>query len=80
LTWVATTTPILYLQGTADEQVPVESARLEVARLCSIGDAVDYRELSGADHAASAAPASLLAAAGWALDRLAGKPAASTCP
>lgn len=77
---VGTKAPILYVQGTADEQIPVESARLEVARLCSIGDVVDYRELPGADHAGSASASSLLAAASWALDRLAGKPADSTCP
>ena len=71
--------PILYVQGTADEQIPVESARLELARLCSAGDVVDYRELPGADHAGSASPASLLDAVSWSLDRLAGKPAASSC-
>jgi hypothetical protein len=72
--------PILYIQGTADEQVPVETARLELARLCSVGDVVDYRELPGVDHAGSASSQSLLAAASWSLDRLAGKPATSTCP
>lgn len=77
---VRTDIPILIFQGDADRVVPIASTRSLVARLCAIGDTVDLRILAGADHRGSLSMASLLTAIGWAQDRLAGIPAASTCP
>jgi len=77
---VAASMPILYLQGTADEQIPVESARVTLARLCAVGDTVDYREIPDADHAGSLYGAARLAEArAWLADRLAGRPVTTTC-
>lgn len=72
--------PILYLQGTADEQIPLESARATVARLCAVGDTVDYREIEGADHAGSLYGDDRLSVArAWLADRLADLPASDSC-
>jgi hypothetical protein len=42
--------PILYLQGTADEQVPIAAARAGRDALCRDGDVIEYREFQGEDH------------------------------
>lgn len=44
--------PLLVLQGTEDEQVPVEQTRLWVAGMRSMGMQHIYVELQGADHTA----------------------------
>ncbi len=73
--------PILYLQGDADEQIPVVAARTTVERLCADGSVVDYRELPGVDHVGALYDAARIdAAIAWAAARFAGEPAADTCP
>ena len=72
--------PVLIFQGDADQVVSLDSTRSMVARMCAVGDTVDLRVLPGADHRGSLSPVSLLAAVTWVSDRLAGTPAASTCP
>lgn len=42
--------PQLIVHGDADQRVPVEHSRDYVAAARAAGDAVDYREVSGADH------------------------------
>ena len=74
-----TNVPVLIFQGDADQVVPLESTRAIVARMCAIGDTVDLRVLPGADHRGSLSATSLLAAVTWVSDRLAGRPASSTC-
>jgi pimeloyl-ACP methyl ester carboxylesterase len=71
--------PILVLQGTLDEQIPVESTRSSVRRLCESGDAVELRILPGADHAAAIDQGRLQEGAAWIADRLNGAPPANRC-
>ena len=80
-TAVAAPMPILYLQGTADEQIPLVSAHATRDRLCAVGDVVDYREIQGASHAGSLyGDDRVTEARDWLDDRLTGIPAADTCP
>lgn len=73
--------PILYLQGDADEQIPVASARVTVDALCAAGTVVDYREYPGVNHAGSIYGGDRLdRAIDWIADRFAGLPATGTCP
>ena len=73
--------PILYLQGTADPQIPLASARALVERLCAIGTVVEYRELDGVDHAGALYAGDRLGAArGWLDERLTGTPPTDSCP
>jgi hypothetical protein len=73
--------PILYLQGTADPQIPLASARALVDRLCAIGSVVEYRELDGVDHTGALyAGDRLQAARAWLEGRLTGTPPTDTCP
>lgn len=77
----AASMPILYLQGTADEQIPVESARVTLERLCAAGSVVDYREIEGATHAGSLYDGDRVTLArGWLRDRIEGLAAADSCP
>lgn len=72
--------PILYLQGTADPQIPVESARVTLERVCAAGSIVDYRELEGVGHAGSLyGDDRVTDARAWLTDRLAGRPPLDTC-
>ena len=72
--------PLLYLQGDADEQIPVESARATAAALCAAGTVVDYREYPGVNHAGSIYGGDRLAMAiDWMGDRFAGQAAIDTC-
>lgn len=76
----AASMPILYLQGTADEQIPVESARVTLDRLCAVGDVVDYREIEGATHAGALyGDDRVTEARQWLRARIDGKAAADTC-
>jgi dienelactone hydrolase len=76
----AATMPILYLQGTDDEQIPVESARVTLERLCAAGSVVDYREIEGATHAGSLyGDDRVTEARDWLRDRIAGQAATDTC-
>lgn len=75
------TAPILYVQGTADEQIPVESARSAVVRLCGAGDTVEYREFDGENHRDPLFGSGREeAAVAWIRDRFAGTPPVSNCP
>jgi alpha-beta hydrolase superfamily lysophospholipase len=72
--------PILVLQGTVDEQIPVDSTRSAVRRLCGSGDSVELRILPGADHAEALDQGRLEEAAAWFVERLTGVPAEDRCP
>jgi dienelactone hydrolase len=76
----AATMPILYLQGTADEQIPVESARVTLERLCAAGSVVDYREIEAATHAGSLyGDDRVTEAREWLRDRVDGQAATDSC-
>jgi pimeloyl-ACP methyl ester carboxylesterase len=74
----ATQVPVLLAQGTNDERVAPASNRSMAARLCRAGDRVQLRTYANADHLGiiDAAADDVL---GWVGDRLAGRPARSTC-
>jgi pimeloyl-ACP methyl ester carboxylesterase len=74
----ATQVPVLIAQGTNDERVAPASNRSMAARLCRAGDRVQLRTYANADHLEiiDAAADDVLA---WLGDRLAGRPARSTC-
>ncbi|MFN5046559.1 alpha/beta fold hydrolase, partial [Roseateles sp.] len=42
--------PVLYLQGSEDEQTPVKAARVQAARMQALGTALQYLEVPGATH------------------------------
>jgi pimeloyl-ACP methyl ester carboxylesterase len=72
--------PILVIQGTADEQIPVDSTRTAVQRLCGAGDAVELRIVEGGSHGdALFAQEQLDLARDWMADRFAGKSASHGC-
>jgi alpha-beta hydrolase superfamily lysophospholipase len=74
----ATQAPVLLAQGDADERVAPASNHSMAARLCRAGDRVELRTYANADHLGivDAAGGEVLA---WIGDRLAGRPARSTC-
>jgi alpha-beta hydrolase superfamily lysophospholipase len=74
----ATQIPVLLAQGTNDERVAPASNRSLAARLCRAGDRVQLRPYANVDHMGiiDAAGDDLLA---WLGERLAGRPARSTC-
>jgi dipeptidyl aminopeptidase/acylaminoacyl peptidase len=61
---------MLVLHGTLDEQIPADSARSVVDRLCEVSDSVDLRILPGADHAEALDQGRLREAAAWIVERL----------
>jgi pimeloyl-ACP methyl ester carboxylesterase len=71
--------PILLVQGTNDQFLPVEVTQSLARRLCSNGDAVNYLLFNGADHDAVLHQAYDVVLA-WLRDRFAGHPAISNCP
>jgi len=73
-----TLAPILIAQGTDDEVVVPAATRALVQRLCHAGDIVELRSYRGAGHfdIPEVASADMI---GWTGDRLAGRPARSTC-
>ena len=72
--------PILYFQGTADDQIPVASAHVTLKDLCAAGDSVDYRELPGVDHGGSLQDGGRITGGlEWLDGRLAGEAATSSC-
>ena len=75
---VASKVPVLPAQGTADERVAPASSRSLAGRLCQAGDTVQLRPYANVDHMGiiDAASDDLLA---WLGDRLASRPARSTC-
>jgi acetyl esterase/lipase len=74
----ATPAPVLIAQGTDDEVVVPAATRALVQRLCHAGDTVELRSYRGAGHfdILEVASADMI---GWTGDRLAGRPARSTC-
>jgi alpha-beta hydrolase superfamily lysophospholipase len=74
----ATRAPLLLAQGSNDERVAPASNRTMAARLCRAGDRVELRTYPNVDHLGiiDAAGGDLLA---WTGDRLAGRPARTTC-
>ncbi len=71
--------PLLVVQGTADEFVFQPLTDAFVGKACAGGDTVDYRLYEGATHGDPELNASSSDVAAWFADRVAGKPAASTC-
>jgi pimeloyl-ACP methyl ester carboxylesterase len=74
----ATPAPLLIAQGTDDEVVVPPATRALVQRLCRLGDTVELRTYQHAGHFDLVAAASTDVAA-WIGERLAGRPARSTC-
>ncbi|HEY6319328.1 MAG TPA: lipase family protein [Acidimicrobiia bacterium] len=75
---VSTPTPLLVIQGDQDALVPKAETDAFVQRACALGDRVDYRIYPGEDHV-GARDASVNDVAAWMADRVAGRPAPSTC-
>ena len=72
--------PLLIVHGSADEVIPIESTRVEVRRLCQVGDTVELRIIEGADHGDPLwAEGRLEELAHWIRERIEGMPATSTC-
>jgi len=74
----ATPAPILIAQGTDDETVVPAATRVLVQRLCQVGDTVELRTYQHVGHFDLPGAAGTDVAA-WIGDRLAGRPARSTC-
>jgi hypothetical protein len=74
--------PVLIAQGSRDTVVLPTAQDQFVRGRCSRGGAVDYRTFADRDHVSLIAPDSPLVPqlVQWTQDRLAGKPAADTCP
>lgn len=70
--------PVLIAQGDADQVVPVAGQRAWVEEQCASGQPLSYREYPGADHL-TVTTAMVPDLVGWTIERLAGKPAPSTC-
>lgn len=70
--------PTLIIHGEQDEQIPVVSSKLLLDRMCGIGQVVERRTYPGS-HAGVIAP-SLPDMLAWIDARIAGQPAASSCP
>jgi len=70
--------PLLVVQGSADTTIPKVLTDSFTAKACAAGDTVDYRVYEGATHGTVivAAQDDLI---GWLKDRVAGKPAPTTC-
>jgi alpha-beta hydrolase superfamily lysophospholipase len=75
----ATPAPILLAQGADDDRVTPAATRALVRRLCRLGDTVELRTWRDTGHfdIPKVAAADVLA---WTGDRLAGRPARTTCP
>ena len=74
----ATPAPVLIAQGTDDQVVVPAATGALVQRLCHAGDTVELRSYRGAGHFDLPEAAGTDVAA-WTGDRLAGRPARSTC-
>jgi len=73
--------PLLIAQGLADDLVLPEIQAGFVQRLCSAGQALEYRTYAGRDHLSVLAPDAPFVAelVRWTEDRLAGRPAPTGC-
>lgn len=76
---VATDSPLLLAQGTADERVNVQRTKDFFERVCQLGQVTELDVVEGADHG-SIVPAAAPVAAEWMNARLAGDPAPDSCP
>jgi Secretory lipase len=74
----ATPAPILLAQGADDDRVTPAATRALVQRLCRVGDTVELRSFQVTGHFDIPKVAAADVAA-WIGDRLAGRPARSTC-
>lgn len=74
--------PLLIAQGGADSLITAADQDGYVAARCAAGQALDYRTYPGRDHMGLVAPDSALVPEllAWTQARLAGEPAADTCP
>jgi alpha-beta hydrolase superfamily lysophospholipase len=70
--------PVLIVQGSADTTIPKVLTDVFATKACAAGDTVDYRVYDGATHGTVvvAAQDDLVQ---WLKDRVAGKPAPTTC-
>jgi pimeloyl-ACP methyl ester carboxylesterase len=75
----STPDPVLIVQGTDDEQIPVEVVRALSQRLCTLGVTADLQVYRHADHGGvlSESRADVI---DWIEDRFAGRPAVDGCP
>jgi hypothetical protein len=75
----ATPAPLLIAQGADDDRVTPAVTRALVQRLCRLGDTVELRTYQGVGHfdVLQVASTDMI---GWTGERLAGRPARSTCP
>jgi acetyl esterase/lipase len=69
--------PVLIVHGEADEVIPVASSKLLLDRMCRTGQVVERRTYPGQRHRLEAATGDVVS---WIGDRLAGKPARTSCP
>lgn len=74
----ATKVPIFMYQGEADEQIPVVASKLVLDRYCKNGTTAYRKTYPGATHT-SVIPLALGEIESYLADRLAGKPAPSSC-
>jgi pimeloyl-ACP methyl ester carboxylesterase len=70
--------PLLIVQGSADTTIPKVLTDAFDAKACAAGDTVDYRVYEGAGHG-SVVVAARDDVVKWLQDRVAGKPAPTTC-
>jgi alpha-beta hydrolase superfamily lysophospholipase len=70
--------PLLIVQGTADTTIPKVLTDAFTTKACAAGDTVDYRTYDGATHG-SVIDAAADDVVAWLKDRVAGKPAPTTC-
>jgi dienelactone hydrolase len=70
--------PLLIVQGTADTTIPKFLTDAFTTKACAAGDTVDYRTYDGATHG-TVIPAAQDDVVAWMKDRVADKPAPSTC-
>jgi pimeloyl-ACP methyl ester carboxylesterase len=70
--------PVLIVQGTADTTIPKVLTDAFDAKACAAGDTVDYRTYDGATHG-TVIVAAQDDVVSWLKDRVAGKPAPTTC-
>jgi acetyl esterase/lipase len=69
--------PVLIVHGEADEVIPLLSSQLLLDRMCRSGQVVERRTYPGQNHRLLAANPDAIA---WISDRLAGRPARTSCP
>ena len=74
--------PLFIAQGESDDLVLPEVQKRYVNARCSAGQRIDFRTYPGRDHVSVVAPDSPLTSElfQWTSDRIAGKPAKSSCP